>query len=40
MKQVSAVLDKNNIDTCAGQESWEKEESKISMEGDEYGLGS
>ena len=24
---------KNNIDICAGQESWEKEESKISVHG-------
>ena len=31
-KEVARVLEKNNIDICAGQESWEKEESKISGE--------
>ena len=32
-KEVAGVLVKNNIDVCAGQESWEKEESKISVDG-------
>ena len=28
-KEVAGVLEKNNIDPCSGQDSWEKEESKI-----------
>ena len=32
-KEVAGVLVKNNIDVCAGQESWEKEDSKISVDG-------
>ena len=30
-KEVAGVLETNNVDVCAGQESWEKEESKISV---------
>ena len=32
-KEVGKVLAKNNIDIVAGQESWEKEDSRISVEG-------
>ena len=32
-KEVAGVLKKNNIDVCAGQESWEKEDSKVSVDG-------
>ena len=32
-KEVAGVLKKNNVDICAGQESWEKEESKIYVDG-------
>ena len=32
-KEVAGVLKKNNVDIYAGQESWEKEESKISVDG-------
>ena len=32
-KEVGEVLAKNNIDIVAGQESWEKEDTRISVEG-------
>ena len=32
-KEVAGVLKKNNVDICAGQESWEKEESNIYVDG-------
>ena len=28
-KEVAGVLEKNNIDPCSGQDSWEKKDSKI-----------
>ena len=33
IKEVAGVLEKSNIGICAGQESWEKEESNICVEG-------
>ena len=32
-KEVAGVLEKNNIDVFAGQESWKKEDSKVSVDG-------
>ena len=32
-KEIGEVLDKNSIDVVAGQESWEKEDTKIAVEG-------
>ena len=32
-KEIGEVLANNNIDIVAGQESWEKEDSRISVEG-------
>ena len=32
-KEIGEVLDKNCIDVVAGQESWEKEDTKIVVEG-------
>ena len=32
-KEIGEVLDKNSIDVAAGQESWEKEDTKIAVEG-------
>ena len=32
-KEIGEVLDKNGIDVLAGQESWEKENTKVAVEG-------
>ena len=32
-KEIGEVLNKNSIDVVAGQESWEKEDTKIAVEG-------
>ena len=32
-KEIGELLDKHNLDVVAGQESWEKEENRIDVEG-------
>ena len=33
VREIGEVLAKNNIDVVAGQESWEKEDSSVNVEG-------